>query len=206
MLSTHEQILGGPHGLSYQGCLTARRARVRGRISDDALAIGRFLAGAGRDRAVRRSTSSPPAPVTPGRPYALEINLRNGGTTHPFLTLQALTNGLYDTPRSTFTADGKAKFYVATDHLENPAYARLTTDDFLDLLPRHDLAWDHERLTGAVFHLASAIGGMGIVGLTAIGDTREGAQATFDRARAALDAEAAMLAGPDVSLERSSPS
>ena len=26
-------------------------------------------------------------------PYAIELNLRKGGTTHPFLTLQFLTNG-----------------------------------------------------------------------------------------------------------------
>ena len=29
-------------------------------------------------------------------PYAIELNLRKGGTTHPFLTLQFLTDGTYD--------------------------------------------------------------------------------------------------------------
>ena len=29
-------------------------------------------------------------------PYAIELNLRKGGTTHPFLTLQFLTDGAYD--------------------------------------------------------------------------------------------------------------
>ncbi len=29
-------------------------------------------------------------------PYAIELNLRKGGTTHPFLTLQFLTDGRYD--------------------------------------------------------------------------------------------------------------
>jgi hypothetical protein len=28
--------------------------------------------------------------------YAIEINLRKGGTTHPFLMLQFLTDGIYD--------------------------------------------------------------------------------------------------------------
>ena len=28
--------------------------------------------------------------------YAIELNLRKGGTTHPFLTLQFLTDGRYD--------------------------------------------------------------------------------------------------------------
>jgi hypothetical protein len=30
------------------------------------------------------------------KPHALEINLRLGGTTHPFFALQALTDGVYD--------------------------------------------------------------------------------------------------------------
>jgi hypothetical protein len=82
---------------------------------------------------------------------------------------------------------------MATDHLEHPDYARLTTDDFLDLLPRHGLAWNHERHTGAVFHLASAIGGTGVVGITAVGDDSEEARRTFQRARAALDAESSSI-------------
>ena len=35
-------------------------------------------------------------------PYAIELNLRKGGTTHPFLTLQFLTNGRYDPATALF--------------------------------------------------------------------------------------------------------
>ena len=37
---------------------------------------------------------------------AIEINLRKGGTTHPFLTLQFLTDGTYDPEAAVFTAPG----------------------------------------------------------------------------------------------------
>ena len=44
-----------------------------------------------------RSTSSWSASAAATwTPYAIELNLRKGGTTHPFLTLQFLTDGRYD--------------------------------------------------------------------------------------------------------------
>ncbi len=53
--------------------------------------------GGGRARPLRRSTSSPCATISgEWEVYAIEINLRKGGTTHPFLTLQFLTDGAYD--------------------------------------------------------------------------------------------------------------
>ena len=40
--------------------------------------------------------------------YAIELNLRKGGTTHPFLTLQFLTDGCYDASSGLFlTAEGR---------------------------------------------------------------------------------------------------
>ena len=81
----------------------------------------------------------------------------------------------------------------ATDHLEGEAYAALTTDDLLDVLPAAGLGWDHETETGSVFHMASAIGGTGNVGLTAIADSPSAADALFARSRSALDAAARSL-------------
>ena len=53
-------------------------------------------------------------------PYAIELNLRKGGTTHPFLTLQFLTDGRYDPTTGLFlTPRGHEKHLVATDHLES---------------------------------------------------------------------------------------
>ena len=78
-----------------------------------------------------RSTSSPCATTTDAwTPYAIEINLRKGGTTHPFLTLQFLTDGIYDPESGTLhRARGQEKHFVASDHVESPAYRGLTPDD-----------------------------------------------------------------------------
>ena len=42
-------------------------------------------------------------------PYAIEINLRKGGTTHPFLTLQFLTDGRYDPATGLFLTAERAR-------------------------------------------------------------------------------------------------
>ena len=50
---------------------------------------------------------------------ALEINLRMGGTTHPYLALQFLTGGQLDPATGLFLSpSGQAKYYRATDNLQ----------------------------------------------------------------------------------------
>ena len=50
--------------------------------------------------AVARMTLDAPVWASPA--YAIELNLRKGGTTHPYLTLQFLTDGVYDAQRALF--------------------------------------------------------------------------------------------------------
>jgi hypothetical protein len=69
--------------------------------------------------------------------YAIELNLRKGCTTHPFLTLQFLTDGAYDPESAVFTApSGRPKYFIASDHVESPSYRTLTADDLFDLAVR----------------------------------------------------------------------
>ena len=117
------------------------------------------------------------------RPYAIELNLRKGGTTHPFLTLQFLTDGRYDGERGLFlTPSGTPKFLVATDHLEHPALRALTADDLFDLVATRGLQFDHARATGVVFHMFGALTEAGRLGLTAVADSAEDARSMYDRA------------------------
>jgi hypothetical protein len=124
-------------------------------------------------------------------PYAIELNLRKGGTTHPFLTLQFLTDGEYDPATALFTApSGREKHLVATDHLEHELLRGLTIDDLFDIAVRHRLHFDQARQAGVVFHMMGALAELGRVGLTAVGDSREQADATFRRAERVLLEEA----------------
>ncbi len=190
LLSTHDQLLGGPSGQSYLGCafpadtgyaslITLEAAKVGKRLAKEGV-IGRFAL----DFVVVRSNGK-------WDPYAIEINLRKGGTTHPFLTLQFLTDGAYDPETAIFTApNGQQKFFVASDHVESPRYRTLTPDDLFDIVVRHNLHFDQTRQTGVVFHMMSALGELGRTGLTAVDNSHEEAKATYTRAVAVLDQEA----------------
>jgi hypothetical protein len=104
------------------------------------------------------------------------------------LAMQALTNGTYDEAARTFIADGRAKFYVATDHLEVPGLSSLTPDDVLDLIEAHKLGWDPDSLTGPVFHMLSAVAVAGRLGVTAIADSRAEAHTLYERIESTLTA------------------
>ena len=110
-------------------------------------------------------------------PYAIEVNLRKGGTTHPFLTLQFLTDGAYDPVTALFTApSGREKHLVATDHLESERLHGLSVDDLFDIAVRHRLHFDPARQVGVVFHMMSALAEVGRTGMTAVGDSPQQAE------------------------------
>ena len=192
LLSTHDQMLGGPTGQSYLGCIFPADPAYAVAITHDAAKVGDILRDAGVigrfaiDFVVTRVDDT-----APWKAYAIEINLRKGGTTHPFLTLQFLTGGTYDPQSATFIApNGHKKFLVASDHLKSPKYKGFTPDDLFDLVVRRGLHFGQVRQTGVVFHMLSGLGSRGRLGLTAVGNSPEEAQSIFDKAKQVLDEEA----------------
>lgn len=189
VLSTHDQLLGGPSGQSYLGCrfpadpayatvITREAVKVGERLAEEGV-IGRFAVDFVAVRSGERWD-----------PYAIELNLRKGGTTHPFLTLQFLTDGRYDPETGVFTApSGREKHFVASDHVESPLYRTLTPDDLFDVAVRRGLHFDQSRQTGVVFHMMSALGEHGRTGLTAVADDPAGADALYERVVSVLDEE-----------------
>jgi hypothetical protein len=121
LLSTHDQLLGGASGQSYLGCMFPADPAYARTISAHAVAVAHRLVALnvlGRfaiDFVVVRGDDGT------WSSYAIELNLRKGGTTNPFLTLQFLTDGRYDADTALFltSTDGE-KHLVATDHLESP--------------------------------------------------------------------------------------
>jgi hypothetical protein len=170
VLSTHDQILGGPSGQSYLGCRFPADTAYSPQIIDSARKIGERLAREGvlgrfaLDFVVaRRDDGSWDA-------YAIELNLRKGGTTHPYLTMQFLTDGSFDAESGTYnTPSGVPKYLVATDHMESPLLRALAIDDVFDIVIRRGLHFDQARQTGVVFHMISSITECGQLGITAIG-------------------------------------
>lgn len=193
LLSTHDQLLGGPSGQQYVGCTFPADPAYSRLIGEPAMVVGRRLAREGVlgrfavDFVVVRDVEGGWAA------HAIEINLRKGGTTHPFLTLQFLTDGRYDGASGQFlTATGHQKHLVASDHLEAPALRSLRVGDLFDVVATHGLHFDHARQSGVVFHMISCLTELGRVGLTAIGDSPEHAKRLYSQAEEALLNEAAV--------------
>jgi hypothetical protein len=190
VLSTHDQVLGGPNGLSFLGCrfpadaeygplVATLASRIGARLATEGV-VGRY----GIDFVVTRDAGGP------WRPHAIEVNLRSGGTTHTFMALQALTDGVFDAEAGVFLdASGRPRYYTATDHLENPAYASLTPDDLFDILTERHIGWDDRTMTGVAVHMASAIAVAGRTGATAIAGTHGHADALLEAVGHALDVE-----------------
>ena len=196
VMSTHDQVLGGPHGQTYFGCHFPADQEYAERIAAESLKIGRRLA---REGVIGRAGVDFVAVKDEDgwRPYALEINLRCGGTTHPFFALQALTDGVYDPLAGEYrTRMGDLKHYAATDHLDSPAYQALTPDDLLDVVAERGLGWDSANETGVVLHMVSAIAVAGRIGLTAIGNTLAEARALYYDVKTAVDEAAGVEASP----------
>lgn len=187
LLSTHDQLLGGPSGQSFHGALFPADPAYASAITAEAMKVGARLA---REGVIGRfAVDFVVVERTPRiwDTYAIEINLRKGGTTHPFLTLQLLTQGRYDGTTARFETPKGPRYYEATDHLESPEYAHLTPDDLLDLAEAGEWHWDPVKQEGVVFHMMSALPVAGRLGLTAIGSTPEEAHGLREAVTAALD-------------------
>jgi hypothetical protein len=194
LISTHDQVLGGDTGQVYLGCTFPAESSCCAGIHDAALRVAAVLAS---DGVVARfgidfvSTRTPDGWVH----YAIEINLRKGGTTHPYLTLQLLTDGVYDAATGLYTsAAGRSCFYMASDNLCDPAFTAITPETLLLAADRDGLLFDGATESGVVFHMLGALAEFGKVGAVCIASTRERALALFGQTLSLLRAESARAA------------
>jgi PGM1 C-terminal domain len=179
VISTHDQVLGGELNQTFVACRFPARPDYAGRIVSEAQKAGEYLAAegvAGRiglDFVVVRRDGT-------WAPYAVEINLHEGGTAHPYETLWLLTDGSLDEAKTTFrAASGQAKHYFATDRLSHHGCHRTALRDFLAAATASGLDWDAKSQTGAVFHLLCLLEVEGRIGVTAIGDSPEQAHELY---------------------------
>ncbi|MEA2446088.1 MAG: hypothetical protein QOJ12_3380 [Thermoleophilales bacterium] len=154
VIATHDQVLDGqryvacrfPASPSYAPAIAAEAEKVARRLAHEG-AVGRFAV----DFVVARDHAS-----EAWRPYAVEINLREGATTHPLGVLEGLTDA--------------ERHYFATDSLRTtPTDAR----GAVAVAAERGLAWDASTATGVVFFMLRALERDGRVGIVAIGLDRE---------------------------------
>lgn len=186
-LSTHDQVLGGPNGQVFHGATFPADAAYRLDIQRLGLEVGAVLAQEG---AIGRFGVD--FLVMPGSArdhvYAVEINLRQGGTTHPLNTLKFITDGHYDAETGRFhTAQGLERAYFATDVLQDEAYRGLLPCDLIDLLVLNGVHVGPDD-TGIVCHLLGCLSEHGKLGCVCIAPTVPEARQRYARFVGLLDA------------------
>lgn len=204
ILSTHDQILGGPDGQIFLGCRFPADTAYRLELQKWGLRVGQNLAKKGAierfsvDFIAVKQQQHPQNPDTSETSHwdlqAIEINLRKGGTTHPFMTLKLLTNGHYDPSQGLFfDHEGNPKYYIASDNLQKPSYRGLLPNDLMDIIAHHRLHFNSATETGTAFHLMGCLSEFGKLGLTSIGNTPEQAEAIHNQVVKVLDEETQTL-------------
>ncbi|MBB2909587.1 hypothetical protein FHS43_000833 [Streptosporangium becharense] len=172
VVATHEQVLGGPNGDVYQGCVFPAHPDYRAELSACAERIARTLAERGVvglfgvDFFVVRTDGG-------YRALLCEINLRIGGTTHPFGAALLTTGGSYDPASGTLMCGDQPKYYVATDNCAAPFLRGRTPGEVVKMFHDEGLGFDRDRRTGNVLHLLGAIPEFGKLGFTSIGNSAE---------------------------------
>ena len=186
VVSTHDQILGGPDDQVYLGCRFPASAEYREQIQELGERVAKVLASKGVvgpfgvDFVIVAGDA--------GREiYLSEINLRMGGTTHPFLMTKLATGGSYDPVNGELRAGDKPKHYVSTDNLKSESYVGLLPEQVIQALDREGLAFDPETKTGTTLHLLGALKKHGKLGLVCIADSPSEADAMHERVLSVID-------------------
>ena len=190
VVSSHDQILSGATGQTYSGCRFPASEAYREMITEEALKVGRILARYGVISRFAVDFVVSLGDDDTWQPWAIEINLRMGGTTIPFLALQFLTGGQRHRESGHFLCPaGQRKYYRATDALHSPSYHGLLPEDLVEILETQALRFSPATQTGVLFHMMGALSEHGKVGVVCIGNTPEEADDFFYRTVEVLDRE-----------------
>ncbi|MBE1565573.1 peptide ligase PGM1-related protein [Nonomuraea africana] len=169
VVATHDQVLDGP---VYQGCTFPARPEYRAEVAASAEKIAGLLAKRGvvglfgMDFFAMKTDAGYAA-------LLCEVNLRIGGTTHPFGATLLTTDASYDPGTGLLMSGGRPKYYTATDNCSAGCLEGRTPGEVVKLVDGLGLGFDHVRKTGNVLHLLGAIPEHGKLGFTTIGDSRE---------------------------------
>lgn len=170
VLSTHEQVLGGPTGQVYTGCRFPADPVYAERLGRYGRAVGKLLARRGAVGRFSVDFAAAQRAAGDWDVFALEINLRKGGTTHPYCALRNLAAGHYDTQSGQWiTIDGSRRSYESTDNLVDPAWRGRPPSNVIHTVAEAGLEFNPQTRTGVVLHMLSCLAIDGRLGLTAIG-------------------------------------
>jgi hypothetical protein len=187
--STHDQVLGGAMNQVFLGCRFPADARYRKLIQVEARRVGEVL----RDKGIQGRLGVDFLVTEKANGsldcFAIEVNIRRGGTTHPFAAMHFLIQGEYEQATGIYrTPEGEERCYFASDNVEECFLKGLLPEDLRSIVEQRHLGFDHFRRLGNVFHMLGAASQFHKIGFTAIAGTGEAAQEGFDRTKREIEA------------------
>ncbi len=189
IVSTHDQAMGGESGQVFVGASFPADSTYAVEIGRMAMKVSRALQKKGVGGRFALDFLSVKEKNN-WKHYAIEINLRKGGTTHPYIMLEFLTDGDYDYEKGVYlTANGQQRFYFCSDNLQSDKYKGLTPPDLIDIVMLHGLHYDGTSQEGVMFHLIGALSQYGKLGVVCIGSTPERAKKFYEQTVKVLDEE-----------------
>jgi hypothetical protein len=190
IISTHDQELGGDSGQVYLGAHFPASKEYAVELSKMGLQVAEEL----KKKGVIGRFAIDFISVKKDHGwthYPIEINLRKGGTTHPFLMLQFLTDGVYNADEGMYyTSQGHlTRYYFCSDNLKSEKYIGITPHDLIDIAMINDIHYDGTSQEGIMFHLIGALSQFGKLGVVCIGRTPKKAKEYYDKIVSVLDKE-----------------
>jgi hypothetical protein len=181
VISTHDQLLGGDSGQVFLGASFPASPEYAVEVGQ----LGKRITEELKKMGVLGRFSIDFLSVKEGnqwKHYAVEINLRKGGTTHPYLMLEFLTGGTYNAGNGDFEMhDKKKRYYFASDNFRSEKCKGLTAHDLIDIAISNDLHYNSTKEEGVMFHLVGALSQYGKLGIVCIADSPEKATAFYKR-------------------------
>ena len=106
--------------------------------------------------------------------WAIEINIRQGGTTHPYQTAKLLTNANYIEKKG-ILVDQKEKniFYKSNDNFTDQRLIGKTATELLEFINKRSIVFSPQSNKGVVFHMLGALKDHGKIGYTIIAHDNE---------------------------------
>ena len=183
VLSSHDQILGGPENQVYIGCRFPAGVGYRSAIVAEALRVGEVMAAEGVIGSFGIDFLVTPA----GDVYLSEVNLRMGGTTHPYWMTRLAGGAAYDPVTGELvTPEGRRLCYTATDNLKLSRLVGRKPADVIALVDGAGLAFDRSAGRGVTLHLLGAVPGHGKLGATCVAGSSDDADALYAQLVAVL--------------------
>jgi hypothetical protein len=190
IISTHDQELGGESGQVYIGAQFPASKDYAIELGEMGKKVAASLSGKGV--LGRFAIDFISVLEKDGwKHYAIEINLRKGGTTHPYMMLQFLTDGHYNPEEGVYyTSKGHLiRYYFCSDNLKSEKYIGLTPHDLIDIAMINDLHYDGTSQEGVMFHLIGALSQFGKLGVVCIGSTPQRAREFYAQIVTVLEKE-----------------